>query len=149
MFRSRPLRFILPVNHNNTSENNKTDYFYISPETLCNLGCETPRINSTKIGNKYRFFYAISSDVDAENPGTVIIRLRVKQRKIKLLKTPYQIFFKNVKQITRLLILVKLFKHTELKCTVCFINISYSSLNLCFKLKYYFVITPDNQNLVL
>jgi len=71
MFRSRPLRFILPVNDNSTNDDFKIDYPYICPETLCNLGCETPRINDDKIGNKYRFFYAISSDVDAENPGTV------------------------------------------------------------------------------
>lgn len=42
------------------------------PESLCDLGCETPRINDKKnSGKKYRFFYAISSDVDAEIPGTV------------------------------------------------------------------------------
>lgn len=42
------------------------------PESLCDLGCETPRINDKKIsGKKYRFFYAISSDVDAQIPGTV------------------------------------------------------------------------------
>lgn len=43
------------------------------PERLCNLGCETPRVNEKQsIGKKYRFFYAISSDVDADIPGTVI-----------------------------------------------------------------------------
>jgi len=74
MFRSRPLRFVLPVNHNNpTSGDVKNDHLYVSPEKLCDLGCETPKINEFKIGKKYRFFYAISSDVDAENPGTVII----------------------------------------------------------------------------
>lgn len=42
------------------------------PERLCNMGCETPRINDTKFAGKaYRFFYAISSDVDARIPGTV------------------------------------------------------------------------------
>lgn len=46
---------------------------FCKPEVLCNLGCETPRINYDKhLGVKYRYFYAISSDVDAENPGTVI-----------------------------------------------------------------------------
>ena len=39
---------------------------------LCQLGCETPRINyEVYNGHPYRYFYAISSDVDAENPGTV------------------------------------------------------------------------------
>lgn len=74
MFRSRPLRFVLLVNADSTSTGNtKADYPYICPEMLCDLGCETPRINDYSIGNKYRFFYAISSDVDAQNPGTVII----------------------------------------------------------------------------
>lgn len=74
MFRSRPLRFVLPINDNPTSG----DYIKIDdhlhnvrPERLCDLGCETPRINDLKIGKNYRYFYAISSDVDAENPGTV------------------------------------------------------------------------------
>ncbi|XP_037909804.1 carotenoid isomerooxygenase isoform X3 [Hermetia illucens] len=46
---------------------------YVQPELLCDLGCETPRINYEKhSGVPYRYFYAISSDVDAENPGTLI-----------------------------------------------------------------------------
>lgn len=46
---------------------------FCKPEILCDLGCETPRINYGKhLGVKYRYFYAISSDVDAENPGTLI-----------------------------------------------------------------------------
>lgn len=45
---------------------------FCKPELLCDLGCETPRINyPTKLGKEYQYFYAISSDVDAENPGTV------------------------------------------------------------------------------
>lgn len=74
MFRSRPLRFVLPVNSDyTTSDDVRNNYHYVCPQTLCDLGCETPRINDCKFGNKYRFFYAISSDVDAENPGTVIL----------------------------------------------------------------------------
>jgi carotenoid isomerooxygenase len=67
---------------------------YIKPDELCPLGCETPQINYNKYngiywnqitvnffkndlfncaGKPYRYFYAISSDVDAENPGTVRI----------------------------------------------------------------------------
>ncbi|XP_025425910.1 carotenoid isomerooxygenase isoform X2 [Sipha flava] len=73
MFRSRPLRFVLPVyNDSTTSDNARNSYHYVCPQKLCDLGCETPRINDRKIGNKYRFFYAISSDVDAKNPGTLI-----------------------------------------------------------------------------
>lgn len=46
---------------------------FCKPELLCNLGCETPRINYEKnLGVDYQFFYAISSDVDADNPGTLI-----------------------------------------------------------------------------
>lgn len=46
---------------------------FCKPELLCNLGCETPKINYDKnLGMDYQFFYAISSDVDAENPGTLI-----------------------------------------------------------------------------
>lgn len=45
---------------------------YCVPEKLCELGCETPRINETvSEGKNYRFFYAISSDVDVDIPGTV------------------------------------------------------------------------------
>lgn len=45
---------------------------YCVPEVLCDIGCETPRIYEKKsAGNQYRFFYAISSDVDADIPGTV------------------------------------------------------------------------------
>lgn len=46
---------------------------YCVPEQLCNIGCETPRINEKHSnGKNYRFFYAISSDVDADAPGTVM-----------------------------------------------------------------------------
>ncbi|KAM8703044.1 hypothetical protein ACLKA7_005391 [Drosophila subpalustris] len=45
----------------------------LRPEMLCDWGCETPRIYYERfMGRKYRYFYAISSDVDAQNPGTLI-----------------------------------------------------------------------------
>ncbi|XP_034192009.2 neither inactivation nor afterpotential B isoform X1 [Osmia lignaria lignaria] len=45
----------------------------VKPELLCDLGCETPRLNyDSYFGREYRYFYAISSDVDLENPGTII-----------------------------------------------------------------------------
>lgn len=45
---------------------------YIEPEELCPLGCETPRIDYERFNGKpYRYFYAISSDVDATYPGAV------------------------------------------------------------------------------
>ncbi|XP_058806677.1 carotenoid isomerooxygenase isoform X2 [Phymastichus coffea] len=46
---------------------------FIKPELLCDLGCETPRINTESyLGKEYRYFYAMSSDVDIEYPGTII-----------------------------------------------------------------------------
>lgn len=46
---------------------------FVKPELLCDLGCETPRLNyDSYLGREYRYFYAISSDVDIENPGTLI-----------------------------------------------------------------------------
>ncbi|XP_050089523.1 carotenoid isomerooxygenase isoform X1 [Anopheles aquasalis] len=46
---------------------------FCKPELLCDLGCETPRIYyECHLGRPYRYFYAISSDVDASNPGTLI-----------------------------------------------------------------------------
>jgi carotenoid isomerooxygenase len=89
MFRARPLRFVLPlkdVSSDTTAETNMvtlqgakaTAYqlydgkIFVYPELLCDVGCETPRIYYEKyLGRSYRYFYAISSDVDAENPGTV------------------------------------------------------------------------------
>lgn len=45
---------------------------FVRPEMLCDWGCETPRIYYERhMGKNYRYFYAISSDVDAQNPGTV------------------------------------------------------------------------------
>lgn len=53
---------------------------YCTPELLCYMGCETPRINyDLHLGIEYTYFYAISSDVDAENPGT-IIKVNVKDK---------------------------------------------------------------------
>lgn len=91
MFRGRPVRFVLPLIEDDDREwleeegnlvtlrNSKArahiwenDSVFVVPERLCNLGCETPRIHYEKyLGRPYRYFYAISSDVDANNPGTV------------------------------------------------------------------------------
>ncbi|XP_016940124.4 carotenoid isomerooxygenase [Drosophila suzukii] len=50
-----------------------TDAISLRPEMLCDWGCETPRVFYERyMGKNYRYFYAISSDVDAENPGTLI-----------------------------------------------------------------------------
>lgn len=51
----------------------KDGQVFCQPELLCNIGCETPRINYEQYaGRKYRYFYAISSDVDATSPATMI-----------------------------------------------------------------------------
>lgn len=37
----------------------------VKPELLCDVGCETPRINvDSHLGKEYRYFYAISCDMD-------------------------------------------------------------------------------------
>jgi len=47
---------------------------FVKPELLCDVGCETPRINvDSCLGKEYRYFYAISCDMDLDNPGTVRI----------------------------------------------------------------------------
>lgn len=52
-----------------------SELIFCQPERLCDLGCETPRINyEVHMGRLYRYFYAISSDVDAENSGTVSVK---------------------------------------------------------------------------
>ena len=39
----------------------------LKPQQLCHVGCETPTINYNFYGGKkYRYFYAITSDVDDE-----------------------------------------------------------------------------------
>ncbi|XP_017785265.1 PREDICTED: carotenoid isomerooxygenase [Nicrophorus vespilloides] len=79
MFRGRPLRFILPMLMTDEkvgkagAEISDDGEICVKPLKLCDLGCETPRINYERhLGRKYRYFYAISSDVDADNPGTII-----------------------------------------------------------------------------
>jgi len=87
LFRGRPQRFVLPLKPQRDSTKNLNRLSYssssaqwtkkgsvlIQPEVLCQLGCETPRINyEVYNGRPYRYFYAISSDVDADNPGTLI-----------------------------------------------------------------------------
>jgi carotenoid isomerooxygenase len=63
-----------------TLENSKATAFSMSdgsifctPELLCDLGCELPRINYDKYnGNEYRYFYAVSSDARLKNPNAII-----------------------------------------------------------------------------
>lgn len=86
MFRSRPARFVLPLRKTDGLEMNQVTLkntkaraqstengeIYVIPEILCDMGCETPRVHYPKLlGKKYRYFYAISADVDLKSPGTV------------------------------------------------------------------------------
>ncbi|XP_075974072.1 neither inactivation nor afterpotential B [Anticarsia gemmatalis] len=64
-FRARPKRLEVSLDAPKLTKMTNT--------TLADLGCETPRIHyDLHNGRNYRYFYAISSDVDAENPGAVI-----------------------------------------------------------------------------
>ncbi|KAJ2949968.1 hypothetical protein O0L34_g11293 [Tuta absoluta] len=64
-FRGRPKRLELDLEAPNLSK--------VQPRLLAELGCETPRIHYDLYnGRPYKYFYAISSDVDAENPGAII-----------------------------------------------------------------------------
>ena len=90
MFRGRPTRFVLPLTvpaaapgtdlvtlpgTAATARRRPDGVLQLTPELLCHLGTETPRINyDTHNGLKYRYFYAIASDVDCDNPGKVSCR---------------------------------------------------------------------------
>ncbi|XP_032514961.2 carotenoid isomerooxygenase-like [Danaus plexippus] len=64
-FRGRPKRIEIDLN--------APILTHFKPSLLADLGCETPRIHyDVYNGRPYRYFYAISSDVDAENPGLII-----------------------------------------------------------------------------
>ncbi|KAL4715571.1 hypothetical protein ACJJTC_009197 [Scirpophaga incertulas] len=64
-FRGRPKRLIMPLDAKNLT--------WVPTSLLADIGCETPRIHYDLYnGRLYRYFYAISSDVDAENPGCII-----------------------------------------------------------------------------
>ena len=78
-FRGRPHRFVLPLNPNMRSKSNLVHLPYtrakahvdnkghvrLTPQQLCSVGCETPTINYGNFSaKKYRYFYAITADVD-------------------------------------------------------------------------------------
>lgn len=70
MFRGRPKRFLLKFSELEKVAHGK--HPTAESEIIVNVGCETPRINYELYdGKPYNFFYAISSDVDADNPGMV------------------------------------------------------------------------------
>ncbi|XP_013142857.1 PREDICTED: carotenoid isomerooxygenase-like [Papilio polytes] len=64
-FRARPKRLEMPLEADTMS--------FVEAKLLADIGCETPRINYDKNnGRLYRYFYAISSDIDHSNPGAII-----------------------------------------------------------------------------
>ena len=70
LFRGRPRRFVLPLCPSCPVHSKK---IMIESSVITHIGCETPTINYDRFnGRKYRYFYAISSDVDAENAGMVM-----------------------------------------------------------------------------
>lgn len=63
---------LVTLEHSEAEAYQGANGIFVRPEMLCNWGCETPRIYYERYnGKRYRYFYAISSDVDAHNPGTV------------------------------------------------------------------------------
>ena len=74
MFHGRPKRFRMNVSVENSPSHNSDLPLAIS-ELIVDIGCETPQINYDAYNGKpYQYFYAISSDVDMENPGTVRLK---------------------------------------------------------------------------
>ncbi|EDV90679.1 carotenoid isomerooxygenase [Drosophila grimshawi] len=64
---------LITLGHTKAEAYQSANGILLRPEMLCDWGCETPRIYYERyMGKKYRYFYAISSDVDAHNPGTLI-----------------------------------------------------------------------------
>ncbi|ODN00530.1 Carotenoid isomerooxygenase [Orchesella cincta] len=71
MFRGRPKRFLLKFSDHEKAPHGT--HPLAESEMIVNIGCETPRINYELFdGKPYNYFYAISSDVDADNPGMLI-----------------------------------------------------------------------------
>ncbi|XP_013181454.1 PREDICTED: carotenoid isomerooxygenase-like [Papilio xuthus] len=64
-FRARAKRLKMPLE--------SPDMTFVEAKLLANIGCETPRIHYNMYnGKSYRYFYAISSDIDNINPGAVV-----------------------------------------------------------------------------
>ncbi|KAK7068323.1 Beta,beta-carotene 9',10'-oxygenase [Halocaridina rubra] len=89
MFRGRPKRWVIPLHPNKDASIGtnlvtlsdtkcqgrwlKKNLIYLTPELLADIGCEVPRIHYDKYnGRPYQYFYAICSDVDHPNPGTLV-----------------------------------------------------------------------------
>ncbi|XP_063893598.1 carotenoid isomerooxygenase [Helicoverpa armigera] len=79
-FRARPQRLEVSLDAPNLT--------HVPQKLIADIGCETPRIHYDLHNAKpYRYFYAISSDVDAENPG-MLIKVDTKTGETKTWCTP-------------------------------------------------------------
>ena len=87
LFRGRPKRFVLPLKpvppyHHDQVTIKRADAcahfiddntMVVEPSLIADVGCETPAINYEMVnGKSYRYFYAITSDVDADNAGKLM-----------------------------------------------------------------------------
>ena len=66
-----------------TQDKRRSHVVRLAPEQLCDVGCETPTIYYEKYnGKKYRFFYAITSDVDDPVSAGRIYKVDTKTKKV-------------------------------------------------------------------
>ena len=89
-------RFVLPLNPNMRSRSNlihlpytrakahidKSGGVRLTSDPLCYVGCETPIINPVFQGKKYRYFYAITSDIDDPISAGQVYKVRIMGQKI-------------------------------------------------------------------
>ena len=89
-------RFVLPLNPNMRSRSNLVHLPYtrakahidknggvrLTSDPLCYVGCETPIINPVFQGKKYRYFYAITSDIDDPISAGQVYKVRIMGQKI-------------------------------------------------------------------
>ena len=100
-FRGRPLRFVIPLitgRENIAKGQNLVDLEYtrasaflvgkrevrLCPEQICDVGCVTPTINyGLSNGRRYRYFYAISADVDDPVSAGKILKVDTETGEVK------------------------------------------------------------------
>ncbi len=57
---------------------------WLRPRVICKVGCETPTINYQRCnGKKYRYFYAITADVDDPESAGKIYKVDVVSGEVK------------------------------------------------------------------
>ena len=114
----RPKRFVLPLKptpplHHDQVTLKRTDAcahfidestMVVEPSVIADVGCETPAINyGMKNGKSYRYFYAITSDVDADNAGKMM-KVTTMMMMIMLIRREHRVghsFFKFFHMILR------------------------------------------------